>query len=854
MFYTFVMNFVNMNRCKTVFFLLFLVSSFEVLAQNDLLSGLYFSSHEVIQDKRTSLNLTPRGNLKFSDHFTLEFEASFRKGDGYYGYIFRILGDDATNIDLVSNLASTTSNFWLVYKEQTLLSFKWEQLPGMGYDQWVKIKFDLDIPDSRVSLSINDVKQESAIPESINTHLFDVIFGALHHPDFVSVDVCPMSLKNVKLYKDGALFRDWKLSEHFNDKVYDEIKHAEAWVSNPIWIIDRHIKWKKVKELQVDGLIGSTHDTRNGRIFFLNDKEIYCVNIDSFGVDTIPYLEGKPYDDKLARQIIYNEYFDQLWSFDFDTEAINIFNFETRTWSESSDKTVESLYAHHNKLISPIDSSLITIGGYGHYIYSSVVHHYNRLSRSWEKFDRKDQIGPRYLSGAAVISDEKALVFGGYGSQTGHQELSPKFYYDLFYFDLNEYTFEKIRTLPTPETPFVPIETLVYDKNQNCFYTLIYNNMQHNTHLRLVRFNMDDGEYVVFNDSIPYNFLDIESWTSLFLDEKRSELITYITTGSKVEIFSIAHPPKLQQEILQKAGKKISVTYLFLGFLILFLSAGFVLIVWKRKRRRTPFFYDVPVVSNYTELIHIPEQNKPASIYLLGNFKVIDSEGNDITGSFAPTTSQLFLLLLMNTIKKGKGTTSQELKNILWFDKDDNSARNNRNVYINKLRLILKSFEEIKIINDDGCQAIQGLDLIFCDFVRVQSLINLLKTNPVFNRQVLVELVDLSLTGTLLPFAQFEWLESYQTEYTNILIDTMLQYKNHIEVKKDLILLLKMADVILLHDNIDEDAITMKCYALFYMGHKKQALDVFNKFSTDYETLLAAKTKLTFEDLIKLSQ
>ncbi len=147
--------------------------------------------------------------------------------------------------------------------------------------------------------------------------MFDVIFGALHHQDFVSVDVCPMSLKNVKLYKDGALFRDWKLSEHFNDKVYDEIKHAEAWVSNPIWIIDRHIKWKKVKELQVDGLIGSTHDTRNGRIFFLNDKEIYCVNIDSFAVDTIPYLEGKPYDDKLARQIIYNEYFDQLWSFDF---------------------------------------------------------------------------------------------------------------------------------------------------------------------------------------------------------------------------------------------------------------------------------------------------------------------------------------------------------------------------------------------------------------------------------------------------------------------------------------------------------------------------------------------------------
>lgn len=845
------MSFEHMNRYKTVICILFFLCSLKTLGQNDLRSGLYFSSHEVIQDKRTSLNLTPQGNLKLSDHFSLEFEANFRERDGFYGYIFRMLGNNAINIDLVSNLASTTSNFWLVYKEQTLLSFKWEQLPGAGYDQWMKIRFDLDIPNSRVTLSINDVQQESTIPESIGTRLFDLFFGALHHPDFVSVDVCPMSLKNVKIFKDGKLIRYWKLSEHSNDKVYDETRNAEAWVSNPIWIIDQHVKWKKVKELQVDGLIGSTHDARNGRIFFLNDKAIYCVHIDSFAVDTIPYLEGKPYQDKLARQIIYNEYFDQLWSFDFDTDAINVFNFESRKWSESSEKEVESLYAHHNKFISPIDSSLITIGGYGHYLYSSTVHHFNRESKSWEKIDRKDQIGPRYLSGASVISNEKALVFGGYGSQTGHQELSPKFYYDLFYFDLNEFTFEKIRTLSAPETPFVPIETLVYDEKQNCFYTLIYNNMQHNTHLRLARFNMEDGKYVVFNDSIPYNFLDIESWTSLFLDERRSELITYITTGSKVEIFSISYPPQLKQEILQKVGKKISIAYLFFGLLILFISVGLAFIVWKKKRRKAQFFEEVPVVSNYTELIQKPEQIKPASIYLLGNFKVIDSEGNDVTGSFAPTTTQLFLLVLLNTIKNGKGTTSLELKNILWFDKDDNSARNNRNVYINKLRLILKSFEEIKIINEDGFQAIQGLDLIFCDYIKVQALINLLKNSSVFNKQVLEDLVDLSLAGKLLPFAQFEWLESYQTEYTNLLINTMLQYKEQEEVKKDLVLLLRMADVILLHDNIDEDAISLKCYALFHMGHKKQALDAFNKFSIDYETLLAEKTKLTFDDLIK---
>jgi hypothetical protein len=127
----------------------------------------------------------------------------------------------------------------------------------------------------------------------------------------------------------------------------------------------------------------------------------------------------------------------------------------------------------------------------------------------------------------------------------------------------------------------------------------------------------------------------------------------------------------------------------------------------------------------------------------------------------------------------------------------------------------------------------------------------MLKNNPVFNKNILLELTDLALTGKLLPFTQFEWLDSYQTEFSNRLIDTLLQYREYDEVKKDLMLMLKMADVILLHDNIDEDAISLKCYALFHMGHKKKAIDVFSKFSIEYESLLAEKTHLVFDELIK---
>ena len=122
-----------------------------------------------------------------------------------------------------------------------------------------------------------------------------------------------------------------------------------------------------------------------------------------------------------------------------------------------------------------------------------------------------------------------------------------------------------------------------------------------------------------------------------------------------------------------------------------------------------------------------------------------------------------------------------------------------------------------------------------------------------FNKKILTELIYIALKGSLLPYTQqTEWLEPYQTDYANRLIECLMQYSQLHEVKTDLLLLLKIADVILLHDNIDEDAIKLKCYSLFRLGRRNQALQVFNKFTADYEYLLTEKHKLVFEELVKL--
>jgi len=190
-----------------------LFSGLAAFCQDEVLSGLFFSSHEVIQEKRTSLNLTPSGAFNYPDGFSLEMEANFRRGDGFYGYIFRIIGDGHTNIDLVSNLASTSSNFGLVLKDKVLVSYKWADVPNGSFDQWIKIKVDIDVRNSRLVVSFNGNKKDVVVPDISGLKNFDLVFGASRITSFLNTDVCPMSLKNIRIFDaKNKLISDWKLS------------------------------------------------------------------------------------------------------------------------------------------------------------------------------------------------------------------------------------------------------------------------------------------------------------------------------------------------------------------------------------------------------------------------------------------------------------------------------------------------------------------------------------------------------------------------------------------------------------------------------------------------------------------
>jgi DNA-binding SARP family transcriptional activator len=657
-----------------------------------------------------------------------------------------------------------------------------------------------------------------------------------------------MSLKDIRIYNfKNQLYRNWQLSRHGKNKVFDEIAGEEADVNNPVWIIDKHVKWRKLKDIKVTNLLGIAKDEQKGRLFFVNDQELYVVNADSSLIEVIPFEDGSPYRNILDKQIIYNRFTDELWSYNFSKNEISRFNFQSRKWSIHPTDSPESDFAHHNKFIQPGDSSLVAILGYGHYSYKSIVNHY--YSGTWHQLDRRDQIGPRYLSGAGFMDDQNILVFGGYGSKSGRQELSPRFYYDLYLFDLNDHSFKKQWNLELPSSPYVPSDDLIFEKQSNSFYTLVYNSVRYETSLRLVRFGVEKPEPQFFNDSIPFKFKDTESWNTLFLNHATSELIAVTTQNNDISLYAIAYPPLLPEDVYQEEETANSYKLSIFAFILLLLGSGAYFILRRRKPKpvyKTSQKHDHPGI----QPVPVADRKLSSSILFLGGFQIYDRDGSDITSDFSPTLKQLFLFIFLSAIRNGKGVSSAKLDEVLWFDKSKESARNNRNVNISKLRSALENVGVVEVVNENMFWKITIQDQIYCDYLEILQLVEKSKSSNL-EEQEIYRLVGLLLHGEMLPNVKTSWADPYKSAFANDVIDCLTSLINTESLKSNISLLYHITGCIFVYDPVNEDALVSKCSILDQVGKRSIARQVYDSFCKEYKQMLGVGYPTAFNEIIR---
>ena len=843
---------------KTPSLLILFLISYPLTAQETLLSGLHFSSSEVNKDKRTSLNLTANESFDFSEGFTLTFDVYFRSGDGYYGYIFRMI-NEKTNIDFVSNLGADSINFWLIVKDTTLISYPWKDIPDGAFDQWMNVKLHFDPQNAQISLSLNNYKQVSTFDLQLELSQLNIVFGACNYPSFLNSDVAPMTLKDVRLYDDEQqLYRHWKLSRHRGQYVYDEEAHAPAEVLNASWTINRHIQWRHRKKIKFNNLIGVTQNDATGEIFFADDKVLYRYSTDSGKLDTLRYRGGQPFHCR-NNHIFYHSYFDELWSYDFDKNYVNRFDFSSQKWSESDTTCTQPDLWHHTKLISPLDSSLITFGGYGHYTYKSLLNRFNPQKGFWEKFDVGKKISPRYLSSAGFLDKSNMLIFGGYGSKSGRQELSPEFYYDLYTLNLENLSVDKHWSAENT-SGFVPCNNLLFDSASGRFLTLLYNSNHFDTSLKLVSFGLNAPEKQVFGDSIPYKFLDTKSWCNLYTNKSKSELIAITVYNSEMNLYSLACPPLLAKDVYQKSTLVKSESRLWI---VISLSVMAILIpslfLGRRKRKSkslSPPPQTVFAVSHDTSFDQqkTMDGQKSSAFYLFAGFQVIDKSGQVITGHFTPTLKELFLLIFLNSFKNGKGVSAQILNETLWFDKSENSARNNRNVNISKLRSLLEGVGHIELVKEGAFWKINLEQELYCDYIEVMYLLKKIQQSTELPVNEIHRVMAITSAGKLLPDVQNEWMDVFKEDFSNLFIEVFLMLAGRIyEKKPDYDLLYHMAKCLLQYDTVNDEAIAIKCSALYHSGKKGQAKYAYDSFCLEYRNLMGTDFDVTFQELLKRS-
>ncbi|MDR2385499.1 MAG: hypothetical protein LBD80_07575 [Tannerella sp.] len=814
--------------------------------------GLAFNSFEMIQEKRTSLCLTPDKTLFLPKGFIFSFDVCFQSGyQRDFGYIFRIIsGDDGQQqyIDFVLNVTELTVSCSF---DGVVAKCNFEDI-HLGYDEFMPFEINVDIRHSQLEILIKDRKfsvNTSSLKKFAHAH---IIFGKSDFRQFQVSDVPKMIVKDVRIKNPRRqVMYFWPLSRHTSSGVYDEIKKKYASVENPQWLLDKHVYWEKR---------GTFIMQYNPQITYNTDKD--CIAV-SDRTRFVTYYPSTRYmtDDKIAKgvshsdksnQMIYNPYMKNYYSYRFSLETgkeVTPYDTLTKSWDNESVEMMSVDYWHHNRFFSSADSCLYLFNGYGHHLYKSTVNKYDFDTQTWEKSDyRGDRITPRYLSGSGTFDEHHVLIFGGYGCETGAQELSPQNYYDLFMVDTRNMEAKKIWELPRPETGFVVSNSMVVDTLSRCFYALCFSQQLYNTALSLYRFSLDNPQYEALADDIPFKFEDIYSCSDMYLSRDRRELIAVAcspvepSSSAEVSIYTLAYPPLSKQALYQEESKGNN-PFAVAGILIV---AVFAFIVYGRKKR-------METVSPQTaaNIKPLPRHVKKQAIFLFGGFLAIDREGGDITGDFTTILKPLFLLILLYTLKNnGKGISSTRLHEILWSNKTEESAKNNRNVSVSKLRQIFEKIGVVRIKCRNSLWTVEFGDDVYCDYFEAFVLMERMKEKTNRTAENIRHLLSVVSAGELLPNIQTEWIDSFKADFSNDLIDLFLELIKQSGIDISQQERIDMANAILIHDSLHEEALKFKCRLLVKTGKNGLARKIYYSFVKEYKKLLGTEFNLSFNEFI----
>lgn len=780
------------------------------------------------------------GNKALSLKFSM-----FTREENVFGTIARIITDKGDNIDLMYTVGDTQErNAMLVNGEYvTVLS------APAPVGRWVDVRMTLNPRSGEINLDFDGNVTTVKDAGTKGARTFTITFGLCPLPGFVLDDVASVDIKDIEVFVGDKTIRRWTMGVHEGDICYDEINHSPAATVNPRWILDKYITWRK--------LYSTDFPTEPSVAFSAADNAIYMVcngsELDRFSLtegrgDRITDCKGV-FPASSPNQIICSDN-GKLYAYSLGENAFAQFNFATRTWEGDDVSEVENVYWNNTSLWDEDTKTIFSFGGYGHHRYKNafLLRYPDAPERSWNM--TIPEITPRYAPASCLV-DSLIYIFGGRGNLSSHQELSPKYYYDLYTINKYNYDVKCLWDRPVPEEGhFVPSSNMIYNADDDCFYAASYIGNE----FYLTRIDRADGTMERASTSTAAE--GGEQYSYITLGQTGGRMYCTVVKSSAdgrstVSIYDMNYPP-IPTSVLEATTRKPApekekprgrgANYVLLS-LVLLLFAGLLFVeiprFTKNKEKGKPAEKES---EDEFKATHYYDFSK-SSICFFGGFHVNDKDGNNVTAQFTPTLKYLTILLILYSAKDSQGIISNKINSLLWSYKPEDAANNNRNVYVSKLRTLFENVGDIKINCQNKFWSIQFGEGASCDYLEAMRILGEESTEENIDR-----LLELLLRGMMLPNVELDWVDKFKGDFSNTTIDFLCCQLEREDLRSDV--LLQAANTIFQHDFLNEDALKTKCRILYRQGKVGLSKKVYDNFIKEYEESIGMEYPTDYKDII----
>lgn len=289
----------------------------------------------------------------------------------------------------------------------------------------------------------------------------------------------------------------------------------------------------------------------------------------------------------------------------------------------------------------------------------------------------------------------------------------------------------------------------------------------------------------------------------------------------------------------------------WLGSIIFFMGIiGYF--IFRKTRRKKPIDTGMPIFKN--EAIHSERDVMPSdSLCLFGSFCMISKENGEISSRFSPLLRQILAFLILFSEENKSGISINKLTDTFWPGAPKDKAKENRGTNIKKLRKILNDIEGLNIVYKDKKWSVDKAPDLFVDISEYNRMRIILEDQLVkgeIDDHCLHELFGLLKNGNILQNIEAEWLDNFKSKISNEVIDLLSRIYANMDKKKASGISIKLAKLMLLFDNLNEEALHILIFDLVAAGKHGQAKKEYESFTKIYKDLYGSSFPIEYQKVV----